>query len=237
MAQRKNSLAAPLSERIAAALRGQPAARDIQGVILDVDQETARLTEEESSLRNKATDPLTSDDEADGLRAGLFDIGFRLQRLAAARDRLQQALGSAQRREADERRKVDYERALLERDALVDELRKIYPEAAARIADLLRRICRNNATLTEINKVLPTGATQLEPVELVVRNVAYGVGMRGPDGSFGLNSNVSVLTAAVRLPALSGLDALEGRNFWERGDHARFTSADVVELARAEIAA
>jgi uncharacterized protein (UPF0335 family) len=224
-----------MAAQIAAMLQGEHPSQDIQRLLRDVDQEIERLSTEESALRDRATDPLTGEAEADGFRATLFDISFRIQRLGVAQERLNAALTAAQRREADHRRRADYERALSERDAIAEELRTVYPEAAARIAELLRRICRNNALVTLANKALPAGASQIEPVELLVRNVAQDIGVRMPDGSFTYGYNT--LTQAVRLPALAGVDAMGGRDIWAPDSSGRLATIEAVELAGVNIAA
>ena len=59
-----------------------------------------------------------------------------------------------------------------ERDALVEELRDVYPEPTRRIADLFVRIAANNKALDELNRTRPDGVQRhLRSVELHARGL------------------------------------------------------------------
>ena len=61
---------------------------------------------------------------------------------------------------------------IVERDALVEELRDVYPEPTRRMADLFVRIAANNKTLDELNRTRPQGVHRhLHSVELAARGL------------------------------------------------------------------
>jgi hypothetical protein len=108
--------------------------------------------------------------------------------LGQARD-----LGCGRDREA-ERAKI-YEAAKAKRDTLAEDIRTIYPKAAATIAALLARIAAADRKVAAANEQLPAATPWLEPVEIVVRGRAPHEG--------------SALSRSVRLPAL-----LDKDTFW-----------------------
>ena len=61
---------------------------------------------------------------------------------------------------------------IVERDALVEELRNVYPEPTRRTADLFVRIAANNKALDELNRTRPEGVQRhLLSVELAARGL------------------------------------------------------------------
>jgi hypothetical protein len=78
-----------------------------------------------------------------------------------------------------------------ERDALADELARVYPPIAAQLVDLLERIAENDRQVEIINRRLPDGSRRLLVAELVARGL----------GGFVKDSvDVPSIVSRVRLP-------------------------------------
>jgi hypothetical protein len=69
---------------------------------------------------------------------------------------------------------TEYDALKRERDALAEELREVYPDAATKIADLFARIAVNNEALAELHRSRPAGVDQhLLLAELHARGLDY----------------------------------------------------------------
>jgi hypothetical protein len=184
---------APLSDRIAEALRADAASELISNLISETENARSGAEEKRKVVRERALDPLAGLDTASEAKRETDDLGFEVERLDAALLALGLALGEAKARELDERRQTAYDAAKTERDALVEELVAVYPAIETRLADLMNRIAANDRRLDEVNLKLPSGAPRLAGVDEVARG---GSDMfRDRDQYL-----ASHLTRAVRLP-------------------------------------
>ena len=90
------------------------------------------------------------------------------QAVSRLRERLTELRGA----EEDDRRRAAYEEARAERDALAEELARVYPKLAAQLADLLGRLRTSDDRVEYINaNALPRGCGPLLVAELVARKL------------------------------------------------------------------
>ena len=107
--------------------------------------------------------------------------------------RLRERLTQVQAAEEDDRRRTAYEEAAAERDALAEELARVYPPLAAQLADLLGRLRASDDRIEHMNaNALPRGHEPLKVAELVAR---------GLDGFVQNSVNVPRIVRRVQLPA------------------------------------
>jgi hypothetical protein len=115
------------------------------------------------------------------------------ERQQAAVPRLRERLTELRTAEEDKRRRAAYEEVRAERDALAEELARVYPPLAAQLADLLGRVRSNDERVEHINAhALPRGCGPLLVAELVAR---------GLDGFVQNSVNVPRIVRRVQLPA------------------------------------
>jgi hypothetical protein len=115
------------------------------------------------------------------------------ERQQATVSRLRERLTELQGAEEDERRRTAYEEARAERDALAEELARVYPPLAAQLADLLGRVRANDERIEHINAhAPPRSCGPLLVAELVAR---------GLDGFVQNSVNVPRIVRRVQLPA------------------------------------
>ena len=142
--------------------------------------------------RTRALDPALSPAEVAKARREMEDAAFGRDRLQVAVHRLGERVKKLQWREENQRRQVAYNRVQAERDALADELARVYPPVAAQLVDLLGRIAANNEQVEFINRRLPDSSERLLVAELVARGL----------GGYVQNSvEVPSVVRSVRLPA------------------------------------
>jgi hypothetical protein len=129
--------------------------------------------------REKALDPLASPDAAKA-RAALADAEFCRDRLRTVLPRLQQRFSEARSEEEYARWVVDYEEVKTKRDALVEELREIYPAIEENLTDLLLRIETCDREAKRVNSAKPFDAKEangdgrwLLETELVARGLDH----------------------------------------------------------------
>ena len=85
---------------------------------------------------------------------------------------LRERLTQMQAAEEDDRRRSAYEEARAERDALAEELARVYPPLAAQLADLLGRLRTSDDRIEYLNAhALPRGCGPLLVAELVAREL------------------------------------------------------------------
>jgi hypothetical protein len=191
-----------LTDRIALILQTEAASDALAGLIDDARQELAAVNEACVDAKARVLDPFSTSAVVARARKELDEFSLTASRLEAAIDRLAGQLETARAREAEAARSKLYEDAKADRDVLVEDIRKIYPEAAARIAALLPRIDAADAKITAANADLPEGASWLEPVEHIAR------GRPSHEGS--------PLSRSVKLPALLQSDYYSNP-FWPVG--------------------
>ena len=98
-----------------------------------------------------------------------------------------------------------------ERDALAEEVREVYPEAANKIVDLFVRIANNNKALSELHQARPAGVMEhLISAELHARGLIASLATRL---HFSLRCACSISTVAVK----SG--RRRGRQYQRRSPH------------------
>ncbi len=147
-----------LTDRIIVLLRSEATSEALAEVIEEAQEELATLTEACDDAKERMLDPLATTEEVAKAKRELDESTLQVQRLNSALGHLTAQLESARHREKEAGRIKRYEEAKAERDALVEDLRTIYPQAAAAIAALLPRIEPLDRKITEINQDLPEGA-------------------------------------------------------------------------------
>jgi hypothetical protein len=187
------SAASDLDARIAAAF--QPGAKSADVAKLISEAEAASITSGEVAerARNRALDPASSPHDVAMARREMENAAFRRDRLRVAVQKLTERLNELRRQEEDQRRQLAYDRVKTERDALAEELARVYPPIVAQLTDLLARIEANDREVEYVSgQARPSGAGRLLVAELVAR------GLRGfVENSF----ETPRLTRNVRLPA------------------------------------
>jgi response regulator RpfG family c-di-GMP phosphodiesterase len=168
----------------------------------DARAELAAVNETCAGAKARVLDPFSISSVVTKAKKELEDLSLQVARLEAAVDRLAGQLEAAQTREGEAARVKLYDEAKAERDALEEDIRRIYPEAAATIAALLVRIEAADQKVAAANERLPAHALWLEPVEMVVRG-------RPPHEG-------SPLSCSVRLPALLHQETY-WNSFWPIG--------------------
>ena len=160
---------APLADRIAAALREETSSEEITALIADSEQSRSRAENDREAAQVRALDPTAGVEEACAAKRKADDLCFEVDRLESALDALRTAQSEAKEREADAVRRAAFDAAVAERDALVQELREVYPQIERRLAELVGRIAANNATLERVNSNLPSGSPGLAEAEEIAR--------------------------------------------------------------------
>jgi hypothetical protein len=117
---------------------------------------------------------------------------FKRDRMHEAVRCLGERLVEVKRQEEEHRRRVAYDAALVERDALAKEIAAVYPAIAEQLTDLAARIARNDAEIERVNTRRPDGAAWIADSEMIALEVR----------SFNdINAAVPRITRHLRLPA------------------------------------
>ncbi len=193
-----------LTDRIALILQTEVASDALVEVIDDAQDELEAAREAYADVQERVLDPLSTSAAATKAKREAEDLTLQISRLEAALKRLSGQLEAARAREADAARLKLYEEVKAERDALVEDLRRIYPEAAAAIAALLPRIEPLDQKIMAVNHDLPEGAPHLQFVEHLARDRP--------------NHEGTYLSRSVRLPALLHKD-IYWSSFWPEKQH------------------
>jgi hypothetical protein len=130
----------PLETRIAAALTAPPPAADLASLIEEVSAAAASATVQHQALQRSALDPASDAQAAENIRQEAERLGFNLQRLHTAADRLGALHRAAiEAEDAEERARVD---AALQakREAARAQWDREYPLLANRIAGLVQLV-------------------------------------------------------------------------------------------------
>ena len=96
-------------------------------------------------------------------------LHFERDRLAAALEALRAAHREAMSREADSRRRAAHDAARNERDAVVEELRRDYPEIERRLSQLMHRLATSDEANRRVNRSLPSDTRPLQSAEEIAR--------------------------------------------------------------------
>lgn len=161
--------AVPLADRIAAAVSGKATSEEIAMLLDEAELARAAAKEKHAAARALSLDPTAGADAASAADANADRMRFEVDRLDAAIEALRAAHCDAKAAEAETRKRAAYEASKLERDALVEELREVYPDIEQRLADLIGRVAANNDTLERTNRSLPSGAPWLASSEEIAR--------------------------------------------------------------------
>jgi hypothetical protein len=184
-----------LSDRIALILQTEATSEALAGIINDARAELTAVNEACAAANAKMLDPSSGSAAVSKAKKELDESTLARARLSTAIDHLVVQLEAARVREAEAARSKLYEEAKAERDTLVEDIRQIYPEAAAKIVDLLVRIEAADEKIAAVNKNLPESALWLEYPEQIARG-------RPPHEG-------SPLSRSVKLPAL-----LDKETYW-----------------------
>jgi hypothetical protein len=166
-----NAAPADLDPRIAAAFDAGTRSDAIPELIAEAEAAAVAAGEEAEHARTRALDPILSADAVAVARRQMEDARFRRERLETAVARLRERRQELRGQEEDDRRWMAYRKAEAERDALADELGRVYPPLAAQLADLFGRIAANDREVEQTNRALPKEGGRLREVELVARNL------------------------------------------------------------------
>lgn len=163
----------PLSERIATALRGKPAAADLAKLIDEVGEAVANAAIEKEEAEAIAIDPLADSKAVDAAHKSLDAIGLNVRRLESAVAALRDKHAAALEAEREAGELVKYEAIVSERDELVKLIRTVYADAVPKLAELAERIAENNTAINNMN-IPPAGKPNIERAEKIARGVAEG---------------------------------------------------------------
>jgi glycosyltransferase involved in cell wall biosynthesis len=152
-------LTADLDERIADAFTKATTSADVAGLIEEAQSAAVSSGEAADAARTRALDPALSAADVAAARRDMEDAAFRRDRMQEAVRRLGDRLREVRKQEDQARRRVAYDAALAERDALASELADVYPAIAEKLADIVGRIA---------------AATTRVPVVSSLVNLAYG---------------------------------------------------------------
>jgi hypothetical protein len=167
-----------LEERIATALSEDIASADVEALIAETEAAIAAANAAAEAERTKALDPIASPDAAKA-RAAMEDAAFTCDRLRTVLPRLKTRLKQVVAAEYAARWEPDYEQVKAVRDALVAELKEVYPPVVAQVADLFNRMAECDRECSRINGLAPDGEhRRLRGVELTARGVK---GLLQPD--------------------------------------------------------
>jgi hypothetical protein len=206
-----------LSDRIASAINGSPSSIEIAALLTEARAQCESLTERKAKLRALALHPTTPAAEVKAARGKIDDASFDQERMEIAVESLEAMLKRVEASEQHAARVAAYKAAKAERDAIAADLARIYPEAAKAIADVLTRVARSNEIIAKINADIPDGCEWMADVEHVARGVMGNGGVIAPDGTRHVGM-AGHLVSAVKLPHLSGVDALQmPRGYWGKG--------------------
>jgi hypothetical protein len=173
-----------LDERIAEAFVGGTSSGLVAELIAEAQAAVVAAGEAFEAARTRALDPGLPATDVSAARCEMEDASFRRE---------------VKRQEEEGRRRAAYDAALVERDALANELAAVYPVIADQLASLASRVAASDATIERVNQRLPDGATAIPCAELVARQLS---------NFFDGTADIPRITKHMRLPAFrySGRD-------------------------------
>ncbi len=160
-----------LEKRITVALTDAITSAELDALIEET--ETAIVTADAAAdaERERALDPLASPDVGKA-RAAMEDAAFTRDRLRTVLPRLQIRLTEVEAAEYAARWQADYERVETKCEALAKEFEQFYPDAVAKLADLLSRMAEADREAGQVNSAAPDGDhRRILSVELVARQL------------------------------------------------------------------
>jgi hypothetical protein len=145
-----------LNKRIDVALQPEATvtSADLAALIDEIEAEIAQADQMWSDDETISQAALNATLRANGLRPMLSQLQARYERVHET----EYITAYLAKREAAW--KANYDTVKRERDALAEELREVYPDAARRIADLFARIAANDRAVDDINRTRPDGVEQ-----------------------------------------------------------------------------
>jgi hypothetical protein len=188
-----------LDERIAEAFVGGTSSGLVAELIAEAQAAVVAAGEAFEAARTRALDPGLPATDVSAARCEMEDASFRRDRMQEAVRRLGMRRREVKRQEEEGRRRAAYDAALVERDALANELAAVYPVIADQLASLASRVAASDATIERVNQRLPDGATAIPCAELVARQLS---------NFFDGTADIPRITKHMRLPAFrySGRD-------------------------------
>src|SRR5262245_31479150 len=184
--------ASDLDLRIADAFRDGAKSSDVSTLIEEAQAAAVASDDTAEQCRTRALDPALAANDVAAARREMDDAAFRRDRLQTAVQRLEDRLSELLAQEEQQRRQAAYDRVKAERDALAEELARVYPSLEAQLGALLARLEANDREVQFVNTRLPNGSDRLHVAELVARGLDWF--------SKGLHSIPSI-TSEVCLPA------------------------------------
>lgn len=163
--------ASDLDEHIVEAFREGAKSTDVMNLIKEAEAAATASGDAAEQSRKRALDPALAPADVAVARREMDDAAFRRDRLETAVQRLGDRLNALRAEEEDQRRRVAYDKAKAERDALAEELARVYPPMASQLKELLGRIAENDRQIEYINRRLPSRAGPLVVAELVARGL------------------------------------------------------------------
>ncbi|GJE77252.1 hypothetical protein [Methylorubrum suomiense] len=165
----------PLTDQVRAALREDRTSDQVKALIEELGLDRERIKSDLIAAKAKAVDPMTGDDEADAARRLHHDLGFEEERAVSSIAQLKLRLSAIETAEDEERRRIAYEAAEVERDECVRLVREEYPKLADALVVLLQRVVASNEQIRRADP--PADKPRLQPAEWIVReanDIHYG---------------------------------------------------------------
>ena len=193
MSARNAAQAESLDRRIASVFAEDVAPGVIETLIREAGEAASASARVFEQARKRALDPRLSADQVSAARAESDDAAFRRDRLEEAVPRLGERLAELKHQAEQARRRVAYDEAAVERDALAAELAEFYPPFVEKLVELAARIVASDTKLGWVNRnSLPDGMQQLLSAELVARELP---------AFFAAGVHVLRITEQLRLPS------------------------------------
>lgn len=162
---------ATLEKSIATALAGDITSSDLAVLIAETETAISEADATAHLERSKALDPALSPD-ATAARETMQAAEFARDRLHTVLPRLKDRHKQIAAQEDRTEWRAKYETLKVERDALAAELRELYPEFETKITDVFVRIAANDAELSRLHLVRPSGVSlHLLGAELTARGL------------------------------------------------------------------
>lgn len=243
------TMTAPLDERIASALAGQPSAAELAALLDEARVADAAAEQDRLAARERALDPATPPAAVAEARKAMEDSQFVRDRLEVATRKLETLRQEATHREAEAARKARIADVTARRDALAAELRETYPALVTPLADLIRRVvsldaeCQQFGLHTAEQTARPGGAAATHQSFISIghsRIVDFEVRPDGwlyVPGQNGAGPRRAVTVETVRVivtnndPGPRGVNAVGGTRLVPPGQTSEELTIPVAELA------
>jgi len=153
-----------LSERIQAAIKAGKS-EGIEPLIFEAEAASKQAVEDHDAARERALDPLLSDDEIAASRKAMEDASFVQERMAKAAAVLREKLSEFR---SDEEQAVllkIYNAAIAKRNFASARLKAEYRDLANRLGDVLADVAAADREVEASNRRLPAGANRIMDVE------------------------------------------------------------------------